>query len=103
MRKRTPAEWAALALETAEPYGDCLLATAWKPQPKGYVRVARSTMLHRLVAEVKIGRPLAADVTLDSNRPTSRSQRRAITSSCRFSRPSAPALFRSLNGLVVLL
>jgi hypothetical protein len=42
MRKRTPAEWA-----------------------KGYVRVARSTMLHRLVAEVKIGRPLAADETVD--------------------------------------
>lgn len=56
------------AVATAEQRGDCLLATEWRPQPKGYIRVCvggRYVLLHRLVVEQREGRLLTAEETVD--------------------------------------
>ena len=67
---RTRSETVALALETAMPRGDCLLATFWTPMVKGYVRATRvdergPQMIHRFVVEEAIGRRLESGETVD--------------------------------------
>jgi hypothetical protein len=57
------------ALASAERRGECLLATEWRPQPKGYVRVRAGSrgyvMLHRLSLEERLGRALTPEETVD--------------------------------------
>jgi hypothetical protein len=72
---RGPRSTAAQVIErahaTAERQGECLLVTAWKPGPGGYIRVAAvderggMVMLHRLVAESTLGRRLDRTEVVD--------------------------------------
>lgn len=68
--RSTAADVVERALRSAEEVDGCLIVTEWRPQPKGYVRVApvderAGQLVHRLVMEVRLGRRLAEGETVD--------------------------------------